>query len=490
MPVVRSFGALTALADPTPTWASPTTSSRLALYSLGQTYAEIYRTQPNVRICVDFLARNIAQLALHAFRRVSDTDRVRLADHQIVQWLARPNPSTTRYRLIEDLVCDLGLYFAAYWLKVRYVGGDGRQALGLVRLPPDQVTPQPEGGILPSFYQWTRRGQTREFPVSEVVRFTGYNPLNALEGLSPLETLRRILAEESAAGEHRAQYWMNAGRMEGVIEQAKDGPTFTREQQQGFREQWQEFSHGGSKAGMTALLPKGMTIRPWSFSPKDSEYIEGGKLRREVCAAAYHIPQPMVGILEHATFSNIREQHKHLYQDTLGPWLEMIVEELEAQVLPECEDTRDVYLDFNISAKLQGSLEERAVAIHMATRRAWRTVNEARALDNLPRLDDPEFDRVAPQQGGPSDASAFGETSPVVDEGTTAIMTQAARQRRTARLEKAPIGRRVELFTRCVARWQRELTADLTPLVGDTRAALLADAELAAHLRDLVAEAS
>jgi phage portal protein BeeE len=57
-------------------------------------------------------------------------------------------------------------------------------------------------------------------------------------------------------------------------------------------------------------------------------------LRREVCAAAYHIPQPMVGILDHATFSNIKEQHKHTYQDTLGPWMENIQQEIERQHIP------------------------------------------------------------------------------------------------------------------------------------------------------------
>jgi len=409
MPIVQSFGALQALTDPSTSWHASAGGS-LNLYGLNQAYAQIYRTQPNVRICVDFLARNIAQLTPQVYRRVSDTDRVRLADHDLARWLGHPNPSTRRYRLFENLIGDMGVYFNANWLKVRYQGADGRDALGLVRIPADQL--QPEGGLLKTNYCWISNGRKKDFAPSEIVYFDGYNPTNPLMGLSPLETLRRILAEEAAASDNREGFWRNASRHEGVIERPPTAPKWTPEQKQQWREQWQERFAGGANAGLVAVLEHGMTFRPNSFSAKDSEYTVGGKLRREVVAAAYHIPQPMVGILEHATFSNIKEQHKHLYQDCLGPWLEMLQQEIEGQLLIECDDQADVYVEFNIDAKLAGTPEERAQSLQLAVGRPWRTVNEARALENLPRIDDPELDTVAPQQGGPASNVAPADDPP------------------------------------------------------------------------------
>lgn len=404
MAIVRSFGALQAMTEPQSFWGS--SSGSLNLYGHLSAYADIYKTQPNVRICVDFLARNIAQLGLPVYRRVSDTDRVRLAEHDLGAWLRNPSPGKTRYRLIESLVGDLGIYFNAYWLKVRYDGANGRPAIGLVRLPPDEMTVT--GGLLPTGFVWTSNGKRKELARSEVVYFNGYSPLSALEGLSPLETLRNILAEESSANAYRQGLWEHGAKHEGVIERPATAPKWTPAQKQMWREQWQAFA-SSSKAGQTAILEDGMTHKSSSFSSKDSEFIEGGKLRREVCAAAYHIPQPMVGILEHATFSNIRAQHEHLYQDTLGPWLEMIQQEIEAQLLPECEDQDHVYVEFNIDAKLAGTPQDRADSLQVSTGRPWRTVNEARAIENLPRIDDPELDTVAPQQGGPA---ASGPSDP------------------------------------------------------------------------------
>jgi len=369
--------------------------------------------------------------------------------------------------------------------------------------PADQL--HAEGGLLKSKFCWTSNGRVKDFALSEIVYFDGYNPTNPLMGLSPLETLRRILAEEQAAGEHREGFWRNAARIDGVVTRPKEAKRYSDTQVTSWREQWQA-AYAGGGGGKTALLQDGETFTPTAFNAKDSEYTVGGKLRREVVAAAYHIPQPMVGILEHATFSNIKEQHKHLYQDCLGPWLEMLQQEIEGQLLIECEDQTDVYVEFNIDAKLAGTPEERASSLQMAVGRPWRTVNEARALENLPRDDDPESDRIAPQQGGPSDATAHpnrpdpaGRPVPANDEdeedddeeaaAVTPIL-HAARLRQQARLGKLPAAERASAFFAAIDRWNAELTTDLTPIVGAEASRLALEANAATLTQLLALEAA
>jgi HK97 family phage portal protein len=125
---------------------------------------------------------------------------------------------------------------------------------------------------------------------------------------------------------------------------------------------------------------------------RDSQLVESRKLTREEVAAAYHVPLPLVGILDHATFSNVKEQHKHLYQDCLGPWLVNLEEEIELQLLPEFTDSEDVYTEFNISEKLKGSFEEQTAALRVGTGAPFLSRNEARARLNLPRIAEAEFD--------------------------------------------------------------------------------------------------
>jgi HK97 family phage portal protein len=381
MPVVQSIGSLT---DLQPGWWPVANYGSLRLYDqYSYDYATMYRTQPNVRTCVDFLARNIAQLGLHVFRRVSDTDRVRLTDHPLAVVLGQPLPAefkVTYYRLVEALVSDLGVYFNAYWLKVR---SEGTPA-GLLRIPPPYVVIG--GGLVPTGYKITVGGKIIAVAPEGIVHFRGYNPENPISGLSPLETLRRILAEEAAAGDYREHFWRNAARMGGVIERPPNAPEWSEPARARFKQEFEALYSGTEASGKTAILEEGMTWRPGSFNPQESEYLAGRKLTREECARAYHIPLPMVGILDNATFSNIREQHKNLYQDSLGPWLAMIEQDIMLQLLPEFGDTEGVYCEFNIAEKLAGAFDEQVTALQAAVGRPWMTANEARARLNLPAL--------------------------------------------------------------------------------------------------------
>lgn len=401
MAIVQSLGGLETTK---PDWWPPRPTAVRFYDGYNREYATLYREQPNVRTCVDFLARNIAQLGLHVFRRVSETDRERLRTHGLALTLSKPLPAdmkVTRYRLIESLMGDLGVYFNAYWLKIRNENGQ----IGLFRIPPTYVNVA--GGLVPTRYEVTIGGKKREFDPAEIVHFRGYNPENAVAGLSPLETLRRVLAEEHEAGNYRQGLWRNSARISGVIKRPKDVPEWSDDARGQFIAQWEELYSGEENSAKTAVLEEGMEWQAVSFNAQESEYLAGRKLTREECARAYHIPLPLVGILDHATFSNIREQHKHLYQDSLGPWLAMIEQDIELQLLPEYDDSENVYVEFNIAEKLQGSFEEQATAMQTAVGRPWMTPDEARAKQNMPSMGGD-----AAQLGTPLNVLVGGQASP------------------------------------------------------------------------------
>jgi HK97 family phage portal protein len=491
--IVRTFDGLQALTPPTPSWQMPGSNGSLDLYDYRQTYLQIFKTQPNVRICSEFLGRNLAHVAPQVFRRVSDTDRIRLVDHDLARWLNHPNPATTRYRLFEALVIDVCIYDRAFWLKVRYVDADGREAIGLARLPAAEMTV--EGGLLPTGFVWTVNGKERRFSPSEIFYVAGYGG-----GISPLETLRRILAEEAAAGAYREHFWRTGARVPGVVTRPKEVKRYTTTQAQEWREGWGAV-YGGPGGEDTVLLQEGETFQQTTQSAKDSEFTVGGKLRREICAAVFQIPQPFVGILDHATFSNIKEQHKNLYQDCLGPWFEHIVQEIEGQLLVECDDQTNVYTDFNIAAKMAGSFEEQSNSLSVAVGKPYMKVNEARAKVNLPRDENPSSDEIAPQQGGPSDATAHPAEKPAKgmvrtdggDDGSddadaiaVTPMLEAHRTRLSARLDKLPVAERASAFFADLDRYNRELATALTPFIGAERARRRATQANAATLTKLI----
>lgn len=350
--------------------------------SLSMAYEEIWRKQPAVRTSVTFLARNIAQLGLHTFRRLGDTDRQRLTDHALPLLIGKPNPWTTRYRLMDSLVHDLGIYDRAHWQKMKTSAG-----LALVRIPPSMVTPKGDNWLTPSVFEVRGSKGTREVPAESMVYFRGYAPNNDF-GTSPIESLRQILAEEWHSSRSREQVVRNGARLSGYLQRPQGVGRWEEATRDRFRTQWQaQYAGEGPAAGGTPILEDGMTFNAVSQTSEQLQYVEARKLTREEVAAAYFIPPPMVGLLDNATFSNITEQHKMLYQDTLGPWLTMIAEELALQLIPDLPDPDRVYVEFNLAEKLTGSFETRSDSMQRAAGSPFLTVNEVRAMDNRPPID-------------------------------------------------------------------------------------------------------
>lgn len=156
-------------------------------------YATLFREQPNVRLVVGFLARNIAQLGLHAFTRVTADERRRLdPGHALSRFIRQPNPYVTRYAFVNAMVHDLGIYDRWHALKVRHPA-TGR--LVAFRLPPPMVRPAGDSWLYPEAWQVKGSKVTLEVPASQVVTIHGYNPTDDRVGLSSLESLRRVLAE-------------------------------------------------------------------------------------------------------------------------------------------------------------------------------------------------------------------------------------------------------------------------------------------------------
>jgi HK97 family phage portal protein len=350
-----------------------------------------------------------------------------------------------------------------------------------------------------------------DVPAENMVIFNGYEPDDDRVGTSPLETLRLVLAEEVEAAQYRAQLWARGARAAMVITRPHDAPDWEDGERNRFLRDWRaQYVGDGPNAGGTPLLEDGMTVAAVGVTPKEAQYVESRKLTREEVSALYHIPAPFIGILDHATFSNIAEQHIQLYVDVMGPWCDEMSQEVNAQVVPDFYPDGLTYCEFNIQEKLAGDFERQATVIQSATGAPWLLRSEARARFNLPFIEGTDV-LVTPlnvsggQQASPNDsappAPGAPVDAPVTDPGADPAVppadnTTGGKARRAAgkaaateahksnlaavyaktfvRQQKAVLARygelsksrkatgpdAHELFDR--ARWDRDLSLDLT----------------------------
>jgi HK97 family phage portal protein len=282
--------------------------------------------------------------------------------------------------------------------------------------------------LSPQWFQFQSPNGAAPFQVDaeDLIWFSGYDPYSLVHGSSPINSLKLTLLEQIEASKFRQQVWLNAGRFGGYLTRPP-GTRWDPQTRDKFARDWQaKFGRDGSRPGGTPILEDGMEFKRPGFSAKEDEFVEGTKLAFMTVASAYHVNPTMVGVLDNANFSNVREFRKMLYGDTLGPILADLEARLNQFLVPRITDNPDVYLEFNINEKLQGSFDEQTAALQSSVGRPWMTANEARALWNLPALDGDANELVTPLNvlvGGlssPNDTGPSGgtaSTEPLINLG-------------------------------------------------------------------------
>lgn len=375
----------------TPTYRDVTFVDSTVSEVLGMSPERLWRTQPHLRTVVSFVARNIAQLGLHTFERVSETDRRRVRDGAVALTLSRPNPSMTGHELVYGLVADYKLYDVAIWMLVE-TPGESLSGWTIWPISPSWVTSTGGGTAwAPAWVDVQRPGTPRPVRIDaeNLLIFHGWNPGNPTSGSSPVDALRGVLAEQIHANAYRQQVWERGGRVGSVLVRPAGAPTWSDPARERFTRDWKSKWTGlnGPKAGGTPILEDGMDLKRIGFSAKEDEWVEGAKLSLSTVAAVYHINPTMVGVLDNANFSNVREFRRMLYGDSLGPDLAMIEDRINTFLVPRLDPRSGVYVEFNIAEKMQGSFEEQTAALSSSIGRPWMTANEGRALLNMPSLD-------------------------------------------------------------------------------------------------------
>lgn len=347
---------------------------------------QLWREQPHLRTVTDFIARNVASVNLHAFRRDSDGGRERIRGEQVSRLMKKCSPSMLTYDLIYRSLMDLSLYDEFIWLVDTDRVGEWR------------ITPiSPTWQITYRWHDaWTMKsmimadpstGEHVEIPAEKVVRVHGYDPFTMKRGASPVDALKDTLREQLEAAAYRSSLWTSGARIGGVITRPA-GTSWDAKARRRFKAAWQsQYTGRGSGTGGTPILEDGMDYKPSHLKAQDEQVVDMTKLSLQTVASVYHVNPTQVGLLDNANYSNVREFRRSLYGDSLGPQIKRIEDALNQWALPILGAGDDVYVEFNLEEKLRASFEEKAAVTSTAVGAPWMTVNEARQMNNMPAIE-------------------------------------------------------------------------------------------------------
>ena len=341
-----------------------------------------------VYACVRLLAESVAQLPLHLYRVTGDDGQEKAKNHPLYRILYRePNPEMTSFSFWEAVMTHLLLWGNAYAQVVR----DGKNSiLGLYPLLPEnvEIDRTEKGELYYIYHAYTDEvpGETNKdiiFRRDEILHIPGLG-FNGLVGFSPIAMMKNALGTTIAVEKYGSSFFKNNGQPLGVLEH----PGVLKDPQK-IRDNWMDTYGGPNNAHKIALLEEGMTYKPISLPPEDSQFLSTREFGVEEICRIFRVPPHMVQDLKRATFSNIEHQAIDYVVHTLDPWLVRIEKAIVKDLLVE-EEKDDYFPKFNVDGLLRGDYKSRMDGYSVGISTGIISPNDARQKENMPPLPEDE----------------------------------------------------------------------------------------------------
>lgn len=332
-----------------------------------------------VYACINILSRDMSGLPLKLYERKSNGGRAEVTGHPVAEWLKRPNAAQTpmQWRM-------RGWYSTlATGNQYDQIVDSGLGYFETVPLDSARMRVRVTSGLRKAYEYTKRDGSTVIFRQDQVFHNYGLSS-DGFTGISPIRHLMETIGWAQAVQEYGAAYFrspvpkvilQHPGSFKDVADKEK------------FLEAWKQQFAGKKGIANAVVLPNGMTVGQIVKIPNDeAQFIETQKLTKEHLAQIFLVPMHRLNALDRATFSNIEHQALEYVQYSLLPWLTAQEQAIEAQFLSP-QDRERFFIRHNVDALLRGDFKTRMEGYASATQWGGLTINERRALENLPAIE-------------------------------------------------------------------------------------------------------
>lgn len=339
--------------------------------------------------CINQIAKSCADIPL--IIRVNGNDVADAPNNKLNQYvvklLNRPNIhqsykdfmfASVAYRLIGG-----NTYF--HLIKGQFTN----QPKEIELFRPDRVVINVEQGIAKEYQYSAPNGQLYTYPIdqetglSEVMLSKTFNPLNDLYGLSPISAALSAILQYNEASRWNQLMLQNSARPAGIlsmVDRGDNAANLTPEQIDKLSAMINGKIGGAKNAGKAFVLNSDMKWQPMTFSPSDMDWLNGRNANARDIALAFGYPAFLLGLPDaSSTYNNVEQAKLSLYEETVIPTLNAILESLSYWISSMTNIAIDLKPDLD---KVSALLPRRLIARQNARAdlaAGLITTNEARA---------------------------------------------------------------------------------------------------------------
>lgn len=343
------------------------------------------RSVAAVSACCDLIGGSIASLPLHFFRRAADGQRERYTPEFWWLFNERPSPqysAATFWQFISDSRLLHGDGFARIVRASPY----SPTVVGFEPYHPLLVDVERKDGR--NVYTLHGRDISEKTVVldqDDVLHFPGAG-FDGKRSLSALKHGLKLAAGiAKAADDQAAQNMEDGARPDFAIEVPGEMQPEAREV---LRKSWMDRHSGQGAKKAPVVLAGGMKLHQLTMSSEDAQLLQTRQFQIEEICRVFGVPPFMIGHNEKTTSwgSGVEQMSIGFVKYTLQRHLCVMEQEINHKLFKTSRN----FAEFATAGLERGDIKSRNESYRIALGRAgepgWMTVNEVRALENLPAI--------------------------------------------------------------------------------------------------------
>lgn len=341
--------------------------------------------------CVNLVAGTAASLPIKIHRQGADGAQVIEDQHPLHRVLHEsPNYDQTAMDFWEFMFASLELWGNAY----AQVERAGARVIGLVPISPDTISVRRlASGSLE--YSWSADGKAHVETDEAVFHVRGFGG-NPLGGMSTLTYARNSFGLARAVDRAASKTFANGLRPSGVLTFDK---FLSPEQRHIARNDLVEQFVGAENSGKPLILEGGTKWQGLNISPGDAQMLESRGFSVEEICRYFGVPPFMIGHTEKSTSwgTGLEQQTMGFQKFTLRRRLRRVEQAIEKQLMTPAERASGLSATIVFEGLLRGDTTSRSNFYREMTAIGAMTINEVRALENLPPVEGGDVPRMQMQ---------------------------------------------------------------------------------------------
>lgn len=330
-------------------------------------YTAVYRA-------VSLISSVVATLPIHVYRRISDSERERVADHPLEKLLnVAPNAEMDAVSYRETMQAHILTWGNSYSEIIRL---GNMPVMSLEPLSPKQIKPVLEKGRIVYEFK-TETGQTQKIPAERIFHLKNLG--DGLVGWSPVRRAREAIGLGMAAEQFGSTFFGNGTVLSGLL---KHPGRLSEMASKRLRANFEGIHQGTDRAHKVGLLEEGMDWVQLGVEPEAAQFLETRKLQVTEVARIFGIPPHLLGDLERATFSNIEHQGIEFLIYCLRYWLVKWEKTIERSLFTDEDRRQNLYVEHVPDALLRADTKSRFEAYQLGRNGGWLSVNDIRKKEN------------------------------------------------------------------------------------------------------------